>query len=97
MADIAHALAVIVIVLLAVLTVAIFAAVIAASVLVTGAVHREERRRTLTGPPPGRRAELARRLLAVPEVQMPDNLGPDDWEEIAAWYERSTRPSERER
>jgi hypothetical protein len=90
MADVVHALAVIIIVLLAVLTVAIFAAVIAASVLVTGAVHREERLMSLTSPAPDRRAALVRRLLAVPEVRVSSRLGPDDDPgESLAWYERT--------
>ena len=93
MADVVHALAVIIIVLLAVLTIAIFVAVIAASILVTGAVHREERFRSLTGPPPDRRAALARRLLAVPEVRVSDQFGPGDGHGgDLAWYERTGGP-----
>jgi hypothetical protein len=91
---IVHALAVIVIVLLGVLTVAIFVAVIAATVLVTGAVHREERHRTLTGPAPGPCTRLARWLLAVPEVRDVDDSGPDSGtDERPAWYERTGGPS----
>jgi hypothetical protein len=89
---IVHALAVIVIVVLGVLTVAIFVAVIAATVLVTGAVHREERHMTLTGPAPTRRTRLARRLLAVPEVP-PADSAPDPGPGERPWYERSAGPS----
>jgi hypothetical protein len=60
-------LAGIVIALLAATTIIIFIAVIAATILVTGAVHTEERRKTLTGPAPGTATRLARRLLAFPE------------------------------
>src|SRR3984957_16217778 len=41
------------VVVLGTLTVACFIGIVIASVLVTGAVHTEERHRTLTGPPPG--------------------------------------------
>jgi hypothetical protein len=57
----------IVIALLAATTIIIFIAVITATILVTGAVHTEERRKTLTGPAPGTATRLARRLLAFPE------------------------------
>lgn len=61
-------LAVIVIAVLATVTIVIFIAVLAATVLVTGAVHTEERRRTLAGTPPGPATRLARRLLAMPDA-----------------------------
>jgi hypothetical protein len=57
----------IVIALLAATTIFIFITVIAATILVTGAVHTEERRKTLTGPAPGTATRVARRLLAFPE------------------------------
>ena len=90
---IVHVLAVIVIVVLGLLTVAIFVAVIAATILVTGAVHREERHRTLTSPAPGPYTRLARWLLAVPEVRDADDTGPDSGPEESPWFERTGGPS----
>ena len=64
------------VVVLGTLTVACFIGIVIASVLVTGAVHTEERHRTLTGPPPGPCTELARRLLAVPPPAAVTNPAP---------------------
>lgn len=64
---IASTLAVIVVALLGAVAVLIFIAVVAASVLVTGAVHIEEHKKTLTGRAPGPGTRLARRLLAMPD------------------------------
>lgn len=56
----------IVIAVLAVAAIVMFVAVVAAAVVVTGAVHIEERRKTLAGPAPGFITWIARRVLGAP-------------------------------
>lgn len=80
-----------IVVVLAAITIATFVAALAATVLVTGAVHTEERRRTLTGPAPGRFTQLARTLLTVPEPRT-EILVPDAvLQREPAWYDRGTK------
>lgn len=88
-------LGVAVVAVLAAVTIVTFVAVIAATVLVTGAVHTEERRMTLTRQAPGRFTRLARTLLAVPDCRLEGPVPDVDLEQVPGWFERPAEPSRR--
>ncbi len=86
---------ILIIAILAAATVVTFIAVITATVLVTGAVHTEERGKTLAGPAPGRNTRRARALLGLHCDLRRNRLVAASPEPELAWFERSPELSRR--